>query len=321
MAAVRAGVTAILLVLTVSAVARAAGPTIVVAGVRVASPACPIAPLSVTDFVDVLRVELAGRDTSLGETLIKLDVEPCDPSTTRVQVTVADTGSERASAREIDLADVAMTARPRALALAVAELVRSAQAPVPAPPSAPPPAVGAAGPAPPLGEPLLRVVAGDALYAAHPDRDTSLWGARLSVSAERGRWHAGGFGDFLAGSHGYDAGHVTVQSLGGGLFAGPRWLTGPLIVSPAIVAAVGWVHIDGSPGGPGVVGHSGDGVAAALRARLLFSWTLGRSLMLRALVEGGWAVKPFDAYVDGARAAGLSGPSLVAGLGLAGFGP
>jgi hypothetical protein len=321
MAAARAGVTALLLVLTVPVVARAADPTAVVAGVRFAAPACPIAPLSVPDFVDALRVELAGRDPGRGETLVRLAIEPCDPSTVRVQVTVTDTGSERASAREIDLADVAQPARPRALALAVAELVRTVQAPATPPPAAPVVAQGAAGPAPPLPEPLLRVVAGDALYAAFPSRDTSLWGARLSLSVERAHWHAGVFGDFLAGAHSYDVGHVTLQSLGAGVFAGPRFGTGPLTISPGVVGALGWVHVDGNPGQAGVVGQSGDGLVAGLRARLLFSWALGRSLALRALVEGGWEVKGFDALVDGSRGAGLSGVSLVGGLGLGGFGP
>jgi hypothetical protein len=309
------------LVLTAPATARAQDPATIVAGVRVASPSCPIAPLSVPTFVDALRVELSGQPAGGGETLVTLAIEPCDPSTTRVQVTAAETGSQRASAREIDLADVAPTARPRALALAVAELVRGVQLPSAAPPAPPPEPPGAAGPAGPLVEPLTRVISGDAIYAAFPDRDTSLWGGRLSLAVERGHWHLGAFGEFLAGTHGYDVGDVTVQSVGAGLFAGPRWVAGQLTVSPGVLGALGWAHIEGTPGETGVFGRSGDGVVVTARARLLLSWTLGRSLTARALVEGGWAVKGYDAFVEGARAAGLSGLSLVAGVGLGGFGP
>src|SRR5262249_20619277 len=153
--------------------ARASDLATVVEGVQVASPACPIAPLSVPSFVDALRVELAGRPAGAGTTLVTLAIEPCDPSTDRVQGTVAGTATERASAREIARADVAATARPRALALAVAELVRTVQQP-PAPPPAPPPvAAGVAGPEPPPPEPLARIVAGDVVYAAFPDRDAA----------------------------------------------------------------------------------------------------------------------------------------------------
>jgi hypothetical protein len=317
MTAVRAGVFAALVLLAPAGV-RAADPTTVVSGVRVASPACPIAPLSVPQFVDALRVELTGQDTGHGATLVTLAVEPCDPSTTRVLVTVSDMNSQRGMAREIELGDVAPTARPRALALAVAELVRTTQ---PAAPAPPPPAPEVAV-APPLIEvaPLTRVVAGDALYAAFPSRDTSLWGGRLSLSAERGHLHAGAFADFLIGDHGYALGSVTLQSMGAGLFAGPRWAVGRFSVSPGLLGSVAWAHIEGRAGAPDVTARSGDGVAVALRARVLVSWGFGRSLTARALVEAGWMPKGFDALVDGARAAGLSGGSIVAGVGL-GFGP
>jgi hypothetical protein len=317
MTAVRAGVLAALALLA-PAVARAADPAVVVSGVRVASPACPIAPLAIPQFVDALRVELTGQDTGHGATLVTLAIEPCDPSTTRVLVSVSDVNSQRGSAREIDLGDVAPTARPRALALAVAELVRTTQPPAPEPP--PPAPQPPAGPPPVEVSPITRVVAGDALYAAFPARHTALWGGRLSLSAERGHLHAGAFADFLSGDHGYDLGSVTLQSIGAGLFAGPRWAAGRFSVSPGLLGSVAWAHIEGRAGAPDVTARSGDGVAVALRARVLVSWGFGRAMTARALVEAGWMPKGFDALVDGARAAGLSGASIVAGLGL-GFGP
>jgi hypothetical protein len=316
-----AGVFALLLVLTAPAVARASEPTTVVAGVDVVPPNCPIAPLSLTGFMDALRVELAGQATAAGGTSVTLAIEPCDPATNRVQVTVAETGTQRASGREIDLGDVAESARPRALALAVAELVRAMRQPAAAPPPPPaPPPQPAVAVAPSLVEPLTSTIAGDALYAAFVDRDTSLWGGRLSLSVERGHWHLGVFGEFLGGSHGYEQGHVTLQTLNGGVVVGPRWVAGRLTFSPGVAGTFGWAHIDGSPSEEEIVGRSGDGVTASARARLLVSWAVGATLAVRALVEGGWTYKGFDALVEGARAAGLSGSTLVLGLGLGGFG-
>jgi hypothetical protein len=63
---------------------------VVETGVRVAPPACPIAPLSVPAFVDSLRVELAGRPRPPGTTRVALTIEPCDTATSRVHVGVTN---------------------------------------------------------------------------------------------------------------------------------------------------------------------------------------------------------------------------------------
>src|SRR6266851_4010555 len=94
MTAARAGVLAVATTLVaLPAPSAHAADVTVVAGVRVAPPSCPIAPLDVAAFVDSLRVELASRPSAPGTTLVTLAVEPCDPGTTRVHVAVAsDTG-------------------------------------------------------------------------------------------------------------------------------------------------------------------------------------------------------------------------------------
>ena len=57
-------------------------------------------------------------------------------------------------------------------------------------------------------------------------------------------------------------------------------------------------------------------MTAALRARLAVSTRLVRAVSVRAFVEGGGMVRGLDATVDGARAAGVSGATFVAGVGV-----
>src|SRR5260221_8994483 len=165
----------------------------VIAGVRVATPACPIAPVSVPAFVDSLRVELAGRARAPGGTLVTLAIEPCDAATARVHVEVT-IDARPAGESDVGLDDIAVEARPRALALAVAELVR-------AQPNSAPPLPSAATTPPPPTVPA-RPTAGfsaDALFELLPNRDTRLWGGRLTASIDDARWSLGLFGEAVAG--------------------------------------------------------------------------------------------------------------------------
>jgi hypothetical protein len=61
---------------------------------------------------------------------------------------------------------------------------------------------------------------------------------------------------------------------------------------------------------------SGDDFTVALRARLAGSVVFVRVLSVRAFVEGGYMARGFDARVDERRAAGMSGATFTAGLGL-----
>jgi hypothetical protein len=294
-----------------SATARAAGVT-VVAGVRVEGPVCPIAPLSVPAFVDSLRVELASRAPAPGTTLVTLAVEPCDTATARVRVDVASDVGPTAAEREVGLEDIPLEARPRALALAVAELLRGGEPPEAAPP---PPA-----PAPPPPAPAASTrgvgFAADALAALYPARDTALWGGRLALSLELDRLHLAIFGEGAAGRHGYDVGDVDVESFGGGVILGLPRALGRVFLTPGLVGGLAWTRVAGRAGMPDVTPGSGSGLTAALRARLAVSTIFVRVVSVRAFVEAGWVVRGFDATVDGARAAGVSGATIVAGVGL-----
>jgi hypothetical protein len=285
-------------------------------GVRVVSPACPIAPVSVPAFVDSLRVELAGRPRPPGTTRVRLAIEPCDTATARVHVVVTNDAGAPGAERDVGLEDIAVEARPRALALAVAELLRIAAVDAAA---APPPAVAAAPtPAPPPA-PAPRWVPGaaaDAVVALFPSRDTALWGGRLSASLDGPRLALALFGEATVGRHGYDVGDVDVESFGGGAVVGRRWASGRYALAPALVGALAWAHVQGHAGEAGVTAGGGSDLTAALRARVAFAAVFVRFVSVRAFVEGGWVVRSFDAKVDGARAAGVGGASFVAGVGL-----
>lgn len=297
--------------------ARAAEEVTVVAGVRVAPPACPMAPLSIPAFVDSLRVELASGARGPGSSLVTLAIEPCDTSTARVRVAVVREPAGASAGRDVGLEDIAWDARPRALALAVAELVRSAEASA-APPS---PEPSAAPPAPPVApvpeERHLQVgVAADGVLQLYPARDTVLWGGRLAASLSRGPWSAAVYGEGAVGGHSYDVGDVSLQSFGGGLVLGRDVSTRRLVLTPAIVGGLGWARIQGHAATPEVRARSGSGLTAAVRARLAAQTALVPALSLRAFAEAGWMARAFDATVDGTRAAGLSGATIVVGLGL-----
>ena len=105
--------------------------------VAVSPPLCRADSFEIVPFLDSLRVELAGRGLSCctlahpgdgteaaGTLLVRVEIVPCAADADRLQVSARAPVDSLAVERELSLADVARTARPRALALAVAELIR-----------------------------------------------------------------------------------------------------------------------------------------------------------------------------------------------------
>jgi hypothetical protein len=316
MTASRAGVLVAAVCVAVAPAARGDARPVdvtVVGGVRVAGPACPIAPLSVPAFLDSLRVELAGSARPPGSTVVTLAVEPCDAATARVRVRITNDAGGAAAERDVGLEDVALEARPRALALAVAELVRGPQGA--SPPLTPRAAVSATA-SPEAPPPLRTGGAADAVWEHFPGRGATLWGARLSLSLDRRRGGLALFGEAASGGHGYELGEVELRSIGGGLVAGSRFSWGRLTLAPAVVGALAWARIEGHAGEPGVVASAGSSLTAALRARVAVSSVVMRVVSVRAFVEAGWMLRGLDATVAGARAAGLAGATFVVGVGV-----
>jgi hypothetical protein len=313
MRAARAALLLIAPLLSWSLIAHAAEVATVGAGVRVMAPSCPISPLPFADFVDALRVELAGRGTSGALTLVTPVIAPCDTTTLRVEITVADEGSGRSVMRAVSLEDVALAARPRVLALAVAELLRVAPRPAESPAPRP-----VEDPRPAKSEGMRRRYAVDAVGVASlfPNRATTLWGGRVALAIEGRRWHGGAFGEAAAGQRSYGDGDVDVQSFGGGVLVGPRWEAGRFALAPALVGALVWARVEGRARAPDVVARAGGALAVAVRGRLALTARLARITALQVFLEGGLMARGFDATVDGGRAAGVSGTSLVLGVGL-----
>jgi hypothetical protein len=298
---------------------RAADVTDVVAGVRFSSPTCPITPVAMTDLVEALRVELASRARGARAQLVTLTIKPCDVGTTNVHVEVTEELTGRASVRDVGLEDVAPAARTRALALAVAELVRAADTTVvvavsPVEPRRllPPPAPHAAPPPPPRGAFGVEAVA-----SLYPARSTALWGGRLRVGAESPVGHTDLFLEAVTGTRHLDEGDVTVRSVGAGLALGGSRRAGPVQLQPAFVAALGYTKIAGHAAAPDVTVASGEGLTVSLRLRLAVALPVApeSAWSVHAFVEGGFVARRFDALVDGARVAGVAGPSVILGVG------
>jgi hypothetical protein len=315
-------VVVLVLVLPGAEVARAAEVTDVVAGVRVASPTCPIAPLPVPDFVEALRVELASRAPTSRAVLVTLAIEPCDVETKTVHVEAVDEASGRATARDVGLADVAPAARPRALSLAVAELVRGADAAASFAPVRPARASAAGS-----ENKVARLPDGTPTPAAHgafgvealaslfPARATALWGGRLRLGLESPLGHSELFLEAVTGARHFDAGDVTVRSFGAGLSFGSNRRTGPVVLQPAFVAALGYAQIAGHAAAPDVTAASGAGLTVSLRLRLAVALPVILAWSVHAFAEGGFVARRFDALVDGSHAAGVAGPSIILGVG------
>src|SRR5206468_2362783 len=155
-------------------------------------------------FVEALQVELAStgphccvietRGRPLQAGALTLDLDPCDPAAAEIAVREVrmEAGVETTApgARRISLADVRPEARARALALAVAELVRT---PRPGGPTVAPSAATAtlAAPRATDGGRWGQSLAAEALLRAEPRLDTLLGGGRLAFFSFGERWVAG----------------------------------------------------------------------------------------------------------------------------------
>jgi len=292
--------------------------------IRVLPPQCEATPLSIDDFVDSLRVELAGRlphccvvgpdsNPVADAARVTLSIEPCDAATEQVGVTIDLTDPPRTVARQVSLADLPPEARPRALALAVAELIRSAGGP------AQPDAAAAIVPQeqPPPPPPQFAVsgnVAGE--FRRHLSTDTSLWGARLGISLSSSRWQATLDVGAAASRSDVSLGEVSILEGSAGLFAGPRFLLGPVIASAGPAATLGGAQIVGRSTLSGVTPRTGWGLVSTAGARAAAEGPASGSIRVFGYIEGGYTIRRLDAIADGQQVAGIAGPYLTLAIGV-----
>ena len=310
--------------------ARAADPP----PIRVSVPACPSAPFSVEAFLGSLEVELAGHlpaccvlapapAAEAPGLLVTLSIEPCDASAGAVDVRVRDPARPAGAERKVGLGDIPLEARPRALALAVAELVHSVSQPPPPAPTPPSPLDSPvraqhgldAGGAPPPRIPWIFLSA-MVQIETHPGHNMTVWGIRPSVAVARGRWQAAFDLEAMSGDPSVPLGDVSTTVLAGALAVGPRLVLRHSIVDLAACGTLGWARMAGKTNDPSAVAASGAALIGSVGGRLgIFVPTSARVSHLRALVEAGAMVHGLDATINGNTAAGLAGGYLLFGLG------
>ena len=311
-----------------SAAARAAEPPI---GVAIADCAAP--PVPADAFLRSLRVELAGEGRACCTRLASMDdagpasgptrlaVDGCGATPDLVQVSVRDQRTGAALDRQVALGDVAPDARPRALALAVAELLRAATAAPPGPPAAvATPAPAAAEPSEPVDGwiPLLGFAA-----RTHPTSGgITSWGFHGGLELARGGWQAALGGHVESGAPSVALGKVNTVFAGGSLEIGRRFHPGKTALELGLTGGLGFVHMEGVTSAPRAVAAAGSGLEAAAGGRAAFDvWRIPHErAYLRLVVEGGGVIHGVEATVNGQQAAGLTGAYILGGL-LAALGP
>ncbi len=295
--------------------------------VIVQPPACPAGVFPLAGVLDCLRVELAGRGLACcGEPdssalsaalLVRMEIVPCASAADldRVRVSVREQGSGREIASLVSLADVAETARPRALALAVAELIRSLQnGPEPVPAASAPPEPVSRPPAPspqPIGSWLELMAEGRTM----PEASTTIWGGRLLWSVYRRHLHAdvdvgGGYGRAPV-----DLGAVVWHSGSAGLDLGPRLALPRLVLDLGVRAELGWLWARGESSQPNVLNGSGSKLTSSVGLRAALAIPARSRVGLGLSIEGGEVVRGVRARA-GEPATGMAGYYLLAALGL-----
>jgi len=286
-------------------------------------PDCPAAPLSLDAFLGSLKAELAGRtppccaldagDAPAGMR-VTLSIEPCGPGADQVAIAVRGAGGQMGE-RRIALGDILPGARPRALALAVAELVR-AVAEAPAPSSAP---ALAAIPARAQNPPAARALVASGLLEArlYPGHRLTLWGLRADLQTIRRDWQAAFGLDLVAGDPEVPLGDVRTGMIGAVFEVGRRVQTSHLALDIGPTASVAWMHLAGHATAPDSAAGTGSALVASIGGRLAVDVPGGPSgTRLRGLAEAGGVLEGAEAAVNGSPAAGARGFYLLLALGV-----
>ncbi len=305
--------------------------------VAVLPPRCAREGLRFEPFLDSLRVELAGRGFACctvaeaegwppPDASVHLEVEavPCAEEAARVYVSVAAAGGGRAASREVSLLDVLPPARPRALALAVAEMLRSLGSAAPvekaaaplaaAPPAAPP--LSLSPPPPEPARPLAWALGLEAEGRGFPGRDTLLWGVRARFTAGWSWLHAGV--DVGGGCARADVaeGDVLLRAAGVGLELGPRFAGRAAVVDLGLRADLGWAWARGETGLASVRTGAGSDWLASAGLRLSVEAPARARVRPRVAIEGGGVLAGVQAQANGQTVAGITGYYLLAAFGV-----
>jgi hypothetical protein len=305
--------------------------------VVVSPPKCEDDSFPLVAFLDTLRVELAGTgqaccalaepgDPSSVDAALRVGIEElghCGSESERVRITVRKPAASMSIEREISLSDVAATARSRALALAVAEMIRllgqdtHEEPPKPVPNVPQRPKILLPKPAPQTAVPIEFVLRAEADAHSFPTHDTLLWGGRARLTVYRHPFHA----DFDLGANYGDShvalGELRVRSAGLGFGFGPRLVSSSLIVDLGPRVEVGWAWIRGATTMPGIGTDTGSAGVASLGFRASMEGPARAGLRPCVALEGGGVLRGMNADQNGQTVAGMGGYYLLAGVGLA----
>jgi hypothetical protein len=307
--------------LLVAAVTAPASPS---PPVRVVLPECGEV-VSLPAFVDALRVELAGGGRACCETGetgstagadrpgvdVQLSIASCDQREGRVGVAIRTAEAGRTAGREISLADLPSDARPRALALAVAEMIREAERAEPQPP---PPATPE--PAPPAAPAARAGGAATGELRLHANPNTALWGARLAAFLTGERWRAG---LELAGANGSansPQGQISLRAITVGASAGSRWRFGAVAIDAGVAAEIGAAFVNGTTNDAGVRAESGSGFVALAGLRVGVEAPASGDVRFRGVVQVGGTLRGLTGDINGVPDIGLAGAFVLVGVGL-----
>jgi hypothetical protein len=301
--------------------------------IAVGIPDCPTAPVPIDAFLTSLRVELAaegqpccvrvpaGAPANEPRNPVSVAIGwTCAPGSDQVTIQVRHDRTGAALDRQVVLGDVSAEARPRALALSVAELIRSAgAAPIPPPPAPTPPPAPAPPPPPPSPErsdldgwlPNAGLV-----IRTHPSGDLTLWGFHGGVEYARGGWAAAVEAFIESGNPTVPLGSVDTTFAGGQLRLGRRFRLAHAPFEVAAAGSLGVVHMAGVTSVPGATVSSGSGLVGTAGVRVAYDlWRIPNDrARLRLLAEGGGVVRGMEASVNGHDAVGVTGAYVLAGL-------
>jgi hypothetical protein len=301
--------------------------------VEVSPPMCKDEFFPMVAFLDSLRVELAGRGfaccslvdperPSIGPEALRLSVEfsPCALDATLIRIGVADPRRAQIE-RDVSLADVAQTARPRALALAAAELIRLfGQMPDKEPPKETSVVLQESLP---LATPAERPMSSRLSFSVQgqvrvvPTRSTTLWGGRMLLTLPWRSLYAqldlGG--DTTSGKT--DLGTVSLSTVSMGLGVGPRFATRALIIDLGPRFELGRAWIRGQTNAADVRTGSGGRVVATLGLRAALEAPARTRLRPGIALEGGGVLAGTKGESDGRAVVGITGYYLIGTLAIA----
>jgi hypothetical protein len=310
-------------------------PSSAVPSVVVSAPKCGQESFSIIAFLDSLRVELAATGLHCctlaeanaatdGQALhVRIDeLAACGEQPERLWLEVRQPNSHKSVGRELSLVDVAVAARPRALALAVAELIRSPteevheETPRPAL-SAPQRPQSKMKPTEPVQAPSFGyAVQMEGELRAYPSRDTTLWGGRARLSALSTAMHTDvDLGVSLSQVH-TDLGELRMRSTSIGFGLGPRLASKAVALDIGPRAELGWAWLSGATSLANVGTNSGSGPLAAVGFRAALATRVHPRIQPMVALEAGGVLRGLNATVDNRTRAGINGVYFLAALGV-----